>query len=58
MITQKMDKAWMAFKVARDARDAAQREYDKAWALCSALDDANEAEADDDAEDRRIGGTR
>ena len=44
---------------ARDARDAAQREYDKAWAVCSELDDANEAdEADDDAEDRHIGGTR
>ena len=62
MITQKMDRAWMAFKVARAARDAAQQEYDKAWALYSALEDANEAdeadEADDDAEDRRIGGAR
>ena len=59
MTTQKMDKAWLAFKVARAACDAAQREYDKAWTVYSELDDANEAdEADDDAEDRHIGGTR
>jgi hypothetical protein len=43
-----MEKAWEAFKVARDARNAAQREYDKAWALCVDLDDANEADDDDD----------
>ena len=45
---KRLDKAWEAFKVARDARDAAQREYEKAWALYSALDDANEAYAEDE----------
>ena len=44
MTTQKMNRAWLAFKVARDARDAAQREYDKTWAVYSELDDANESE--------------
>ena len=57
MTTQKMEKAYMAFKVARDARDAAQREYDEAWAVYSELANTNEAD-DDDAENRRIGGTR
>ena len=63
MTTQKMDKAWRAFQVARAARDTAQREwfnkiwrieerdaldaaqlaYEKAWALYT---DANEAYAE------------
>ena len=57
MTTQKMEKAYMAFKVARDARDAAQREYDEAWAVYSELANTN-APDDYDAEDRHIGGTR
>ena len=40
---KRLDRAWEDFKSARDARDAAQRAYDKAWAVYSELDDANEA---------------
>ena len=48
MIQQRMEKAWDAFKVARDIRDAAQQASDKAFEVWSAMNDELENDDDDD----------
>jgi len=52
-----MEKAWDAFKAARDIRDAAQQALDKAFATWSDMDDEWRGDDDDDDKIRaRISG--